>query len=144
LNDWRKDLETDPKKFSALPYAKLVEWRRQIGIQIPEEERMAQLFQRVVAVPLNHLYSGTGLFILGYFKESADELQKGVRELGNQSADSIAHYYLGLAYQKVGQTKQAEQEFDIFVKHGRFDPKDPRIETAKKISDQIKSTKKSA
>jgi tetratricopeptide (TPR) repeat protein len=144
LNDWRKDLETDPKKFSTLPYAKLVEWRRQIGIEIPEEVRMAQLFQRVVNVPLNHLYGGTGLFILGYFKEAAAELQKGVRELGNQSTGSIAHYYLGLAYQKGGQLKQAEQELDIFVKHGAFDPKDPRIEAARKILDQIKTAKKSA
>ena len=144
LNDWRIELETDPKKFSTLPYSKLVEWRGRIGIQIPEEERMAQLFQRVVSVPLNHLYSGAGLFILGYFKEAAEELQKGVRELGSQSADSIAHYYLGLAYQQAGQMKQAAQELEIFVKNSALGPKDLRVELARKILDQIKAAKKSA
>lgn len=144
LNDWRKELELEPKKFSTLPYLKLVEWRRQIGIQIPEEERMAQLFQRVVSDPLNHLYSGAGLFILGFFKQATDELQKGVQQLGNQSKESIAHYYLGLSYQQAGRIKEAEQEFEIFVKNSSLEPKDSRVELAKKILGQIKAAKKSA
>jgi spermidine synthase len=143
LNIWRKDLETDPKKFSTLPYLKLVEWRRRIGIQIPEEERMAELFEQVVSRSLNHLYSGAGLFILGYFKEAADELQKGVQQLGNQSSESIAHYYLGLAYKESGRMIEAGQELEIFIKHGSLDSKDSRIDLAKKILSQIQVSRKS-
>lgn len=144
LNDWRKELELEPKKFSTLPYRKLIEWRRQIGIQIPEEDRMAQLFQRVVSDPLNHIYSGAGLFILGYFNPAADELQKGLQQLGPHSGESIAHYYLGLSYQQAGRSKEAEQAFEAFIKNSSLEPKDSRVELAKKMLNQIKDAKKSA
>ncbi|HEY5600099.1 MAG TPA: fused MFS/spermidine synthase, partial [Candidatus Manganitrophaceae bacterium] len=76
LNQWRKELETDPKRFLTLPYLQQVQWRRRVEIRIEEEERMAALFDRVVGAPLNHFYSGAGLFILGYFKPAAAELEE--------------------------------------------------------------------
>ncbi|TAK07023.1 MAG: tetratricopeptide repeat protein [Candidatus Manganitrophaceae bacterium] len=142
LNDWRKELEMDPKRFSALPYAKQIEWRKKNGIQIPEEERMALLFNRMVAEPLNHLYSGTGLFILGMFKPATIELEEIVKELGNQAAGSIVQYYLGLAYKEMGQIAPARQALETFIDHSPLDPKDLRITEAKRTLEQFKRATK--
>ena len=141
LNDWRKDLEMEPKRFSTLPYAKQIEWRKKNGIEIPEEERMALLFNRLVATPLSHLYSGTGLFILGMFEPASVELEKAAEQLGNQASGSMVQYYLGLAYQERGQTASARQALETFISHSPLDPKDIRIEAAKRTLDRLKQPK---
>lgn len=109
----------EPKRFSTLPYAKQIEWRKKNGIEIPEEERMALLFNRLVATPLSHLYSGTGLFILGMFEPASVELEKAAEQLGNQASGSMVQYYLGLVYQERGQTASARQALETFISHSR-------------------------
>ncbi len=137
LNDWRKELEMEPKRFSTLPYAKQIEWRKKNGIEIPEEERMALLFNRLVATPLSHLYSGTGLFILGMFQPASVELEEAAKQLGNQASESMVQYYLGLAYQEMGQTASARQALETFIAHSPLDPKDIRIDAAKRTLEQL-------
>lgn len=142
LNDLRRELEIDPKKFVKLPFLKLVEWRRQVGIQIPEEDRMAEIFQRMVSRPLNHIYSGAGIFILGFYKEAVAELEKGIKELGNQSSDSIAHYYMALSHRELRQQKEAMRELEIFTKQSSLEPDDLRIVEAKKMLERMKQSGK--
>ncbi|MFY9271207.1 MAG: fused MFS/spermidine synthase, partial [Candidatus Manganitrophaceae bacterium] len=142
LNDWRVDLELDPKKFSTLPYAKQIEWRRKAGIQIPEEERMALLFERIVATPLNHLYSGTGLFLLGMFKPATVELEQTIKQLGNQASGSIVYYYLGLAYKEIGQAGPAREALETFIGRSNLPTKDPRLEAARRTVSELKQKEK--
>ncbi|MBI3803391.1 MAG: fused MFS/spermidine synthase [Nitrospirae bacterium] len=144
LNEWRKELETDPKRFSTLPYLKQVEWRRKAGIQIPEEERMALLFDRIVSAPLSRLYSGTGLFILGMFKPAAAELEEAKKELGSQASASIVQYYLGMAYQELGQNGPARLALETFVKNTELSPKDLRVASARRFLDRLKQRTKGA
>src|SRR5579884_522228 len=143
LNDWRKELELDPKRFSTLPYAKQVEWRKKNNIQIPEEERMALLFDMLVAKPLNHLYSGAGLFVLGAFKPATVELEEAIKALGNQGPSSIAQYYLGMAYKELGQVDPARKALEMFIlsEHTSLEPKDLRIDEARRILDGLKRAK---
>lgn len=142
LNDWRKELEREPKRFSTLPYAKQIEWRKKNGIEIPEEERMALLFNRLVATPLTHLYSGTGLFILGMFQPASVELEEAAKQLGSQSSGSMVQYYLGLAYLETGQPAPARKALETFIAHSPLDPKDVRIDAAKRALDQLKRATK--
>jgi len=142
LNEWRKELEMEPKRFSTLPYAKQIEWRKRNGIEIPEEERMALLFNRLVATPLSHLYSGTGLFILGMFQPAIVELEEAAKQLGNQASGSMVQYYLGLAYQEMGQTAPAQKALETFIAHSPLDPKDIRIDAAKRTLGQLKQAAK--
>lgn len=102
---------------------------------------MALLFNRLVATPLSHLYSGTGLFILGMFEPASVELEKAAEQLGNQASGSMVQYYLGLAYQERGQTASARQALETFISHSPLDPKDIRIEAAKRTLDQLKQPK---
>ena len=99
---------------------------------------MAALFDRVVGAPLNHFYSGAGLFILGYFKPAAAELEESVRLLGSQGDDSLAHYYLGLAYRESGKREESLKALETFAARSGLDPHDLRVETAKKISAALK------
>ncbi|MFQ5781187.1 MAG: tetratricopeptide repeat protein, partial [Nitrospiria bacterium] len=138
LDEWRRELEIDPKKFQRLPYRKLVDWRRQIGIQIPEEERMAQLFERVVETPLHQLYGGAGLFILGRFEDAARELEEGGKQLGRVAPGSAIYYFLGLAYKELGQLKKAEEALETFLQNHGFDPNDLRVVEAQKTLDRLK------
>ncbi|MFQ5587630.1 MAG: fused MFS/spermidine synthase [Nitrospiria bacterium] len=132
LDDWRRELETDPKKFQQLPYWKNVEWRRKVGVQIPEEERMALLFERVVADPLKHLYGGAGLYLLGRYEAAAKNLEQGVEKLGRQAPGSLMYYYLGLSYQELGRQAEASQAFQSFLEKHRLDEGDIRVIEAKK------------
>jgi spermidine synthase len=142
LNDWRKELEMEPKRFSTLSYAKQIAWRKKNGIEIPEEERMALLFDRMVATPLSHLYGGTGLFILGMFQPATVELEEAAKQLGNQASGSMVQYYLGLAYQEMGEAVPARKALETFIAHSPLDPKDIRIDAAKRALDQLKRATK--
>ncbi len=133
LDDWRKELEIDPKKFQQLPYWKNVEWRREVGIQIPEEIRMSLLFDRVVADPLKNLYGGAGLYLLGRYDAAVQNLTAGVEMLGRQSSGSLMHYYLGLAYLELGQPVEASQAYQTFIDGHILDESDIRVIESKKF-----------
>lgn len=138
LDETRKELETQPKKYEKLAYRALVDWRRKVGIQIPEEERMAQLFERVVSKPLSHLYGGAGLFILGRFDAAAAELERGINEMGRVAPGSVTYYYLGLTYKELGRIREAEEALEAFMQNHIFDPGDLRVVEAKKTLDRLK------
>lgn len=103
---------------------------------------MALLFNRLVATPLSHLYSGTGLFILGMFKPASVEMEEAVKQLGNQASGSMVQYYLGLAYREMGQSAPAREALETFIEHSPLDPKDIRIDAAKRALDQLKQVRK--
>ncbi|MFQ5543639.1 MAG: fused MFS/spermidine synthase, partial [Nitrospiria bacterium] len=132
LDEWRRELELTPKKYKALPYLKAVEWRREVGIQIPEEERMALLFERVVGTPLNHLYSGAGLYLLKHFDGAAKELEQGIQKLGRQASGSLLNYYLGLTYQKLGVREKSNTAFKSFIKRNSLSKNDIRVVEARR------------
>ncbi len=132
LNAWRRTLETRPKEFKALPYWRDVMWRRKVGVQIPEEERMAMLFERVVLNPLNELHSGTGIFLAGYYPEAAQKLEAALKQLGPRAKGSIGYYYLGLSYKKVGRFVEAANAFRDFISDPALAPDDLRVLEAKK------------
>jgi len=132
LNTWRRKLETQPRELRALPYWKDVEWRRKIGIRIPEEERMAALFERLVLRPLNELNSGAGIFLAGFYPEAVQRLTPALEQLGAQSAGSIGYYYLGLAYKEMRRFPEATQAFRNFVKNPALEANDLRVLEAKK------------
>ncbi|MFQ5597762.1 MAG: fused MFS/spermidine synthase [Nitrospiria bacterium] len=135
LNEWRRELETDPQGFKSLTYWKQVAFRRRIGIRIPEEMRMALIFEQVVANPLGDLYGGAGLYLLGRYQDAADRLETGVKSLGRQAAGSILHYYLGLAYQELGRMADAKAAFDAFIRDTPLKENDIRVIEAKKAAE---------
>lgn len=141
LDETRKELETQPKKYKKLAYRARVAWRREIGILIPEEERMAQIFERVVSRPLSRLYGGAGLFILGRFEDAAVVLEKGIEELGRVAPGSVTYYYLGLTYKELGRTKEAEAAMEAFIQNHIFDPDDLRVLEAKRTLERLKQTR---
>ncbi|HET6370507.1 MAG TPA: fused MFS/spermidine synthase, partial [Nitrospiria bacterium] len=118
LNLQRKLLEENPKNFNKLPIIKAEKMRAARGVRIPEEERLYQLFNRIVGDPLNHFYSGMGLYMLGYFKESADELSQGLKLLGERRHGSLGEFYLALAYKKMGRYKEAIEQLQSFLDAG--------------------------
>jgi len=138
LDETRKELETQPKKYEKLAYRETVAWRREVGILIPEEERMAQIFEKIVGTPLGHLYGGAGLFMLGFFDEAAEALEEGIKKMGRVAPGSVTYYYLGLTYKELGRFGEAEEAFDVFIKNHIFDPEDLRVVEAKKMLDRLK------
>ncbi len=127
LDDWRRELEVDPQGFRSLTYWKQVAWRREVGIQIPEEMRMALIFEQIVAKPLGDLYGGAGLYLLGHYQASADMLEAGIAGLGRQAAGSMLHYYLGLAYKELDRNVEAKTAFGAFVQKTTLDKNDIRV-----------------
>ncbi len=134
LDEWRRELELEPKKFKALLYLKGVEWRRKVGILIPEEERMALIFAQVVSSPLKNLYGGAGLYLSSRYPEAIQILKLGIEQLGRQASGSMAFYYLGLSYQELGDNAAAGKAFSAFVKNHSLDEKDIRVIEARKYS----------
>jgi len=137
LNDWRKELELTPKKFKSLQYLKEVAWRRKVGIQIPEEERMALIFERVVSEPLGHLYNGAGLYLLRAFEASVNNLEQGIQSLGQQASGSMLYYYLGLSYKEMRKPQKEAAAFEAFLKAPILNGKDIRIIEIKKLLEQL-------
>jgi len=127
LDDWRRELEIDPQAFKSLTYWKQVAWRREVGVQIPEEMRMALIFEQMVAKPLGDLYGGAGLYLLGRYQDAADRLETGVQGLGRQAAGSMLYYYLGLAYKELGRNVEAKTAFGAFVQKTTLDKNDIRV-----------------
>jgi len=118
LNQIRKRLEGDPKRFNTLPVVRASKLRAQRGVRIPEEERLYQLFDRVVGQPVNHLYSGMGLYMLGLFRESSVELSASLQGLGEKRYGSLAEFYLGLCDKRLGKYKEATLELNEFLSAG--------------------------
>ncbi len=139
LNTWRRKLETRPKELRALSYWKDVEWRRKVGVRIPEEVRMAALFERVVLNPLNALNSGAGIFLAGFYPEAAQKLTAALDQLGAQAKGSIGYYYLGLSYKRVGRFQEAANAFRNFVKNPALEQNDLRVIEAKKEIERLGS-----
>lgn len=132
LDAWRRELEIDPKKFQNLSYAKNVTWRHAVGIHIPEEERMALIFDQIVTEALKNLYGGAGLYLLGRYEEGVEVLEAGIKKLGRQAPGSMMYYYLGLSYQELGKTREAAEAFRSFLKNHILNPEDIRVIEAEK------------
>ncbi len=132
LDDWRKALEVEPKKFQHLPYRENVEWRRKVGILIPEEERMASIFERLIDDPLKSLYGGAGLYLLSRYEDAVQILEGGIDKLGRQAPGSIMYYYLGLSFQALGRDIDASNAYKSFIERHTLDDGDIRIIEAKK------------
>lgn len=132
LDKLRRTLEIEPKKFQALPYWKDVVWRRSVGVQIPEEQRMALIFEEVVSKPLGNLYGGAGLYLLGRYEDALILLEAGVKQLGRQAEGSMMYYYLGLTYQALGRIRESQEAFTAFAEKSTLNESDIRVLEAKR------------
>ncbi len=143
LNDSRKALEIDPQKFQLLPYWKDVEWRRRVGVQIPEEQRMALIFEQMVSEPLKNNYGGAGLYLLGRYEDAVTNLNQGIEKLGRQAPGSMMYYYLGLSHMELEDPENAAKAFQFFLKNNILDEGDIRVIEAKKHADLLRDSSQS-
>lgn len=118
LNTQRKLLEENPKRYKSLPIINAAKFRSDRGIQIPEEERLYMLFQRVVEEPLDHFFSGMGLYMLGLYNEAGNELSKGLDKLGERRHGSLGQFYLGLAHKRMGRYQEAVEQLQAYLVAG--------------------------
>ena len=116
LRRWRVHLETHPTQAAAID-SLLARWQQQAneGTVRAEDMELATLLQHYVAAPLAPFYRGATLFFLGYHERASDELQQALAQLEQPLAPSLAPYFLGLAYRRMGQNRAASVQLEHFL-----------------------------
>ena len=121
------------------------------GIEYYKEGKYDQAgdaFEKALKLKPNHVYAMYGLGNTYYCKAKYDDAVKAYTKAINLNPDyPKVHYSLSLAYSKLGMTRDAEKEKEIFRRLTQGEkgvvktPKKRRIETTKK-KDKIVKTKK--
>src|SRR6185436_13183506 len=104
--------------------------------QYAEAETQLRNALRISATPTTHMYLGLTLYHLKNAVEAELELKAAIDASSNQL--TIAHYYLGGLYWKLGEYNRAAEELEIYL---RMTPDAPDAERVRGTIKQLRAAK---
>ena len=104
--------------------------------QYSEAETQLRNALRISATPTTHMYLGLTLYHLKNAVEAELELKAAIDASSNQL--TIAHYYLGGLYWKLGEYNRAAEELEIYL---RMTPDAPDAERVRGTIKQLRASK---